>query len=170
VLSVPVTPGAVVMPGEPVARIASGGYFLRLALPERLATELREGGAVEIGTRGPAGSTEKAPAPGRIARIYPEITEGRVIADVEVEGIGTYFVGERTLVRIPVATRTVIAVPLAALTLRHGIDYVRIAGPAGPQDVAVIPGERFGPPEAPMVAILSGLAAGERVLTPDAPK
>jgi hypothetical protein len=35
VLATPSAPGAVVLPGETVARIAEGGYFLRVALPER---------------------------------------------------------------------------------------------------------------------------------------
>ncbi|MGL4241109.1 MAG: efflux RND transporter periplasmic adaptor subunit, partial [Beijerinckiaceae bacterium] len=49
VLSVPVTVGSVVMAGETIARIASGGYFLRLSLPERHAKSIREGDAVEVG-------------------------------------------------------------------------------------------------------------------------
>ena len=49
VLSVPVTRGAVVLAGEPVATIGSGGLFLRLAVPERHAPALREGDALRIG-------------------------------------------------------------------------------------------------------------------------
>ncbi|HSG96275.1 MAG TPA: HlyD family efflux transporter periplasmic adaptor subunit, partial [Afifellaceae bacterium] len=37
VLAVPLTEGSVVLPGETVAQIAGGGYFLRLLLPERHA-------------------------------------------------------------------------------------------------------------------------------------
>src|SRR5574343_245013 len=37
VLDVPVSKGAVVMPGEAVASLAVGGSFLRLAVPERVA-------------------------------------------------------------------------------------------------------------------------------------
>jgi multidrug efflux pump subunit AcrA (membrane-fusion protein) len=54
VLTVPVTRGAVVLAGEPVATIGSGGLFLRLAVPERHAAALREGDAIRIGTRGAA--------------------------------------------------------------------------------------------------------------------
>ena len=43
VLSVPVTKGSVIMPGETVARIAGGGYFLRLSLPERHAAQIKAG-------------------------------------------------------------------------------------------------------------------------------
>ena len=37
---------------------------------------------------------------GRVRLVYPEIQGGRVIADVEVAGLGDYFVGERTRVYV----------------------------------------------------------------------
>lgn len=52
VLTVPVTPGSVILAGEEVARIASGRYYLRLSLPERHAAEIVEGESVTIGRRG----------------------------------------------------------------------------------------------------------------------
>ena len=42
VLSVPVTRGAVVLAGEPIAVIGGGGFFLRLAIPERHASRSRK--------------------------------------------------------------------------------------------------------------------------------
>lgn len=170
VLTVPITLGSVILAGEEVARIASGQYYLRLFLPERHAAEIKTGGTVLIGGRGlsPVTSGSVATArPGRIARVYPQITGGRVIADVEVAGLGDYFVNERTLVWIPVGTRTVIAVPPEAVTIRHGVDYVRVATPDGPLDVAVILGETFQKDDRPRVEILTGLRNGDRVIMPD---
>ena len=111
VITVPVTSGSVVLPGDSIATVAGGGYFLRLSLPERHATEITEGGTVLVGRRvlsddtasdGPDPTTARK---GKLVKIYPEITDGRVLADVEVDGLGDYFVGERTLVWIPVAHR-----------------------------------------------------------------
>ena len=170
VLTVPITLGSVILAGEEVARIATGQYYLRLFLPERHAAEIKVGGSVLIGGRGlsPVTSGTVATAkPGRIARVYPQITGGRVIADVEVAGLGDYFVNERTLVWIPVGTRTVVAVPPAAVTMRHGVDYVRIATPDGPLDVAVILGETFQKDDGPRIEILTGLRNGDRVIMPD---
>ena len=48
VLDVPVSRGAVVMPGEAVALIAGGGTYLRLSVPERHATALRQGDRIEV--------------------------------------------------------------------------------------------------------------------------
>ncbi|MFG1465649.1 efflux RND transporter periplasmic adaptor subunit [Xanthobacter sp. DSM 24535] len=173
VLTVPVTLGSVVLAGETVARIASGQYYLRLSLPERHAAEIKEGDTVLIGQRGlsTAKSGDMTTArPGRIAKIYPEISDGRVIADVEVAELGDYFVNERTLVWIPVGKRLVIAVPSEAVTTRHGIDYVRIATPDGPLDVAVILGETFADNGGTRVEILTGLKDGDRVVLPGSAK
>jgi multidrug efflux pump subunit AcrA (membrane-fusion protein) len=104
VLTVPVTLGSVVLAGEEIARVASGRYYLRLSLPERHAAGIRQGAAVRIGERGlspAAGGGIAAARPGRVVKVYPEIAGGRVVADVEVDGIGGYLVGERTLVWIP---------------------------------------------------------------------
>lgn len=173
VLTVPVTLGSVILAGEEVARIASGPYYLRLSLPERHAADIKEGDTVLIGQRGlsPARSGAMSTArPGRIAKIYPEISDGRVVADVEVAELGGYFVHERTLVWIPVGKRAVIALPLEAVTTRHGIDYVRVATPDGPLDVAVILGETFPHNGGTQVEILTGLRDGDRVVLPGSAK
>lgn len=167
VLRVPVTPGSVVMPGEEVASVATGQYYLRLSLPERHAAEITEGGAVLLGSRGldrnPAAEAQRE---GRIAKVYPEISEGRVVADVEVDGLGDYFVNERTLVRIPVGSRSVIAVPPEAVTTRHGIDYVAVATAEGEMEIAVVLGERLLHQSNPLVEVLTGLREGDKVLIP----
>ena len=168
VLTVPVTPGSVVMAGEAIARIAGGPYYLRLSLPERHAAEIVEGASVEVGARGRAPLPDGAAAmrPGRIVKVYPEIADGRVIADVDVADIGTYFVNERTLVSIPVGRRSVLAVPPEAIRTLHGIDYVRVAGADGETEVAVIPGDSFEEDGQLRTVILTGLADGDRVVLP----
>lgn len=166
VLSVPVARGSVVLAGDEVVRIAGGGYFLRLSLPERHAATIHEGDTVQVGTRVLSADLSAVPAalkPGRIVKVYPEITGGQVLADVDVAGLGDYFVGERTLVWIPIGTRRVIAVPAAAISTRHGIDYVRLAATPQPVEVAVIAGKPLADGR---IEILSGLAPGDTVVVP----
>ncbi|MGB3416016.1 MAG: efflux RND transporter periplasmic adaptor subunit [Mesorhizobium sp.] len=172
VLTVSVTPGSVVMAGEPIARVAPGPYHLRLLLPERHAAEIVQGAEVLVGGRGlaPAAGAE-AGRQGLIVKVYPEIADGRVIADVDVAGIGDYFVNERTLVSIPVGRRSVLAVPPEAVRTVHGVDYVRVVAPAGKTpaveiDVAVILGETFEDGGTARVEVLSGLVDGDRVVLP----
>ncbi len=170
VLTLAVTPGSVVMAGEPIARVAPGPYHLRLLLPERHAAEIVQGAEVLVGGRGLAPGAE-AGRQGLIVKVYPEIADGRVIADVDVAGIGDYFVNERTLVSIPVGRRSVLAVPPEAVRTVHGVDYVRVVAPAGKTpaveiDVAVILGETFEDGGTARVEVLSGLVDGDRVVLP----
>lgn len=159
VLTVPVTPGAVVMPGEPVATIGGGGVFLRLAVPERHAFALKEGAEIRITAQGTA-------AAGRIAKLYPQIANGRVVADVEVEGLETAFVNARVLVSLPVGERTALLVPRAAVTTRAGLDFVRVAEAGGEVERAVVLGEPVMQDGTDFVEVLSGLAAGDEVVLP----
>lgn len=161
VLTVPVTAGSVIMAGEPVARVASGRYYLRLSLPERHAAEISEGATVVIGGR----SNAEQPRQGRIAKVYPEIQNGRVIADVEVSDIGNYFINERTLVSIPVGRRTILAVPPQAIRTVHGIDYVTLKSLQGTLEVAVVTGERVEIDGKEMIEVLTGLSAQDEVVT-----
>lgn len=158
VLSVPVAAGAVLMPGEAVATIGGGGLFLRLAVPERHAPLLTEGDLIEI-------DTGTGAATGRLARIYPQIENGRVLADVEVEGLDARFVNARVPVRLPVGTRDAVLVPEDAITHRFGLDYLRV-GATAPREVVVQIGDRHDIDGQPMIEILAGLAEGDTVVLP----
>lgn len=162
VLDVPVSRGAVLLPGEAVAMISVGGTFLRLAVPERHARLLTEGDPIQID--GVPGVTE-----GRLARIYPLIENGRVIADVEVAGASDRFVDARVLVRLPMGDRQALMVPASALMSRAGLDFVQVDSAAGPALRTVVPGQPRATADGPMVEILSGLVAGDHVVTDPAP-
>lgn len=156
----PVTLGAVVMPGEQIALIAGGGFFLRFALPERHAPQLKIGATVPLTTEQGAINT------GRIAKIYPQIENGRVIADVEIEKPGDFFVGARVLAEAPVGERTILAVPRSAVSVHSGIDFLRLKTAVGVRDIAVVTGRTIDLAGVPGIEILSGLQAGDRVVTP----
>ncbi|KAB2885459.1 MAG: efflux RND transporter periplasmic adaptor subunit [Albidovulum sp.] len=159
VLTVPVTPGAVIMPGEPVATIGGGGVFLRLSVPERHASALKEGAEIRISAAGPA-------AAGRIAKLYPQISNGRVVADVEVEGLETDFVSARVLVSLPVGEREALLIPRGAVATRAGLDFVRVTEAGAEVERAVVLGEDVRQDGQEMVEVLSGLAAGDMVVLP----
>ena len=158
VISVPVTSDAVVMAGETVATIAGGGFFLRLAIPERHAHELSQGAPIRIEARGET-------LEGELVKIYPQIEGGRVTADVEVEGLDTDFVAARVLVELPVGERQALLVPTASLTNRAGIDFVAVREGETIVERAVVAGETIAFDGAPKIEILSGLVAGDVVVT-----
>lgn len=158
VLTVPVSQGRVLLPGETVATIAQDQYILRLQLPERHARFMRAGDKVLMAARGQEGGL-KAAQEGKVRIVYPEITGGRVVADVDVPGLGNYFVGERTRVYVSTGKRETIVVPAPAVFERSGVKFVRLKGGG---EVVVQTGETT--PAG--VEILSGVADGDVLLTP----
>ncbi|QFG36289.1 RND family efflux transporter MFP subunit [Paracoccus pantotrophus] len=159
VLGVPAVRGSVVMPGEVVASLGGGGFFLRLSVPERHAAYLAEGAEIQIAAGGRA-------ATGRLAKIYPLIQGGRVQADVEVDRLPDAFVGARVAVELPVGQRRALLVPAAAVTTRAGVDFVSVAGVSGEVRRAVLTGETLVRDGVEMVEILTGLVPGETVIVP----
>ena len=152
VLDVPLTAGGVVMPGEPVAVLAGGDMFLRLAVPERHRFWLKEGSEIRVGK----GQTQN----GRLAKLYPRIENGRVIADVEIPDISVDFVNARVLVHLPVGSRQALMVPTVAIETRMGLDFVEIQGEGGTVQRTIVPGQTAGE----MTEVLSGLNAGDLVV------
>lgn len=167
VLKVPVTEGSVVLAGESIATIAANGYLLRLELPERFARFMKVGDGVRLGARG-LDETRAPLAQGRVTQVYPELENGRVIADAEVEGLGSYFVGERVQVWISAGKRLAYVVPRSYVFRRFGIDYVRLdRGGGGSADVVVQTGRPLeGRDGGQSIEILTGIAAGDRLVQP----
>ena len=163
VLAVPVSVGRVVLPGETIATMAEDQYILRLRLPERHARFLRAGDHVSIGARGMADEGAEGAREGVVRIVYPEIQGGRVIADVEVPGLGDYFVGERTRVYIDTGKRSAIVIPAGFVYRRAGVNYVRLAGG---DEIVVQPGEARENGGAASIEILSGLRDGDTLVKP----
>jgi membrane fusion protein, multidrug efflux system len=159
ILTVPVSVGRVVMPGEVIATLAEDNYILRLQLPERHARFMRAGDRVELGERGLHANDRGARKEGRVRLVYPEIQGGRVVADVDVKGLGDYFVGERARVYVTTGKRDAILAPRAAVYRRAGVDFVKLANGA---EVVVQTGDAHGA----TIEILSGLHDGDVVATP----
>jgi len=158
VLKVPVAEGSVVLPGEAIALLATDAYILRLQLPERHARTLAAGDTILVGDRGldAPGAPTRA---GKVQLVYPQIDQGRVIADVAVPGLGDYFVGERVRVQISTGKRTAYVVPAKYVFRRFGVTYVRFAdGLETPVQV--------GPPAADGIELLSGVRDGDVLAQP----
>lgn len=163
ILAVRGAEGAVVMPGETVARLATRTYVLRLRLPERHARFMRAGDPVEAGARGLADRPDAALGTGKLVLVYPELENGQVVADAELEGLGDFFVGERVRVTIAAEKRPAILVPEAYVRRAPGVDLVRLESGL---EVPVQRGPVRRVEDGVMVEILSGLAPGERVVPP----
>ncbi len=164
VLKVPVTVGTVVLPGEPVASIAEKNFVLRLRVPESHALHMKVGDTIRIdGDALGAGGARF----GTIKLIYPQIQDGRVIADAKVDGLGDYFVGERIRVWVAAGKRESIVVPDSFIVTRFGVDYARVRKDGDTIDVPVQRGRSLPRPDMPdALEILSGLKAGDVLVKP----
>jgi RND family efflux transporter MFP subunit len=165
VLTVPVTTGTVVLPGETIATVAEQNFILRLRVPERHARFLKAGDTVRIdGEQLGQGSAKF----GTIRLVYPHIEDGRVVADADVAGLGDYFVGERIRVWVSAGDRSSIIVPGSFITTRFGIDYAHVRRDDGTViDVPVQRGRELPRPDMPdALEILSGLKAGDILVRP----
>ncbi|OYQ34552.1 efflux transporter periplasmic adaptor subunit [Niveispirillum lacus] len=166
VLSVPVTPGTVVMAGEAVAMIAERDYVLRLSIPERHAASLKNGDPVRL--EGEEAGPAAMEGTGAVTLVYPQIRDGRVQADAKVTGLGDYYVGQRVRVLVPAGVRPTIVVPSSYLTRRFGLDYAHLR--TGDGKIMLVPvqrGQEHPLPEVPDgVEILSGLAQGDIMVRP----
>jgi len=172
VLKVPVTLGSVVLPGEAIATIAANAYLLRLALPERHALFMRSGDEVRVGARGSAGESMsddvRATVSGKISQVYPELQDGRVVADAEVDGLEGYFIGERALAWISAGKRKTMLVPKKYIFQRFSLDYVKLAQKEGtPIDVVVQLGrEQRKDGDDVLIEVLSGLQSNDMLVAP----
>jgi len=158
IISVPVTRDAVIMAGETIATIAGGGFFLRLAIPERHAHELSQGAWIRIEAAGER-------LEGELVKIYPQIEGGRVTADVEVDDLDTDFVAARVLVELPIGNRDALVVPSSSLSSRAGIDFVTVREGDKVVERAVVAGNALEIDGQAKIEILSGLVVGDVVVT-----
>jgi len=159
-----VTVGSVVLPGDPVVTVAQQNFKLRLRVPERHALFLKAGDRVRVDG---AEFGDKEAKWGVIDLVYPQIEEGRVVADAIVSGLGQYFVGDRLRVWISGGARDAFVIPASYVTTRFGIDYVQLRQVGETISVPVQRGREL--PSADLrdgLEILSGLRAGDQLVRP----
>jgi RND family efflux transporter MFP subunit len=152
VMQVPISKGSVVMGGEAIATIATAPYRLKLRIPESLAAGLAQGGKVRLDQ-----------GMGTIALVYPQIVDGKVIADVQAQDFGDYFVGQRVQAFVALHGRRAVLLPPDYVTTRYGLDYVLVK--QGDGTSLAVPVQR-GAANAGEIEILSGLRDGDIVVKP----
>jgi len=159
-----VTVGSVVLAGDPVVTIAQQNFKLRLRVPERHALFLKAGDKVRVDSTEFGDKEERW---GVIDLVYPQIEEGRVVADAIVNGLGQYFVGDRLRVWISGGTRTAFVIPANLVTTRFGIDYVQLRQGDQTISVPVQRGRELPSADVPDgLEILSGLRVGDQLVRP----
>lgn len=161
VTRIPAPRGAVVMPGEVVVLITTGAPVLRIELPESEAGNLKQGQSISFLTE-----DSEEPRLATIRQVYPAVSAGRVMADIDASGIDRRLIGGRVRVMAPAGERLAIVVPSSYVDTRYGADYVRLSRKGGATiEAPVQRGGRVPLEDMPDgVEILSGLRAGDVIL------
>lgn len=156
VIMVPVTQGAVLMPGEIVASIAAGTPVLRLMVPETDAKYLSIGQSLET-----QGTINTIASFAKIVKIYPLVENGQVKVDLAPSG-ESRFIGERVEVKIPIGTRDAILIPSSYIVSRQGVDFVNLFSGNSALEIPV----QRGAAQGEKTEILSGLKVGDKIVAP----
>ncbi|MBP9233759.1 MAG: efflux RND transporter periplasmic adaptor subunit [Hyphomonadaceae bacterium] len=161
VIRIPSPRGAVIMPGEVVVQITTGVPVLRIELPESEAANLKQGQSIRFLT-----DDSEEPSFATIRQVYPAVSSGRVVADIDASGIDRQLVGGRVRVMAPAGERVAIVIPDSYIDTRYGADYVRLSRKGGATiEAPVQRGARVPLDDMPDgVEIMSGLRAGDVIL------
>ncbi|WP_022723499.1 efflux RND transporter periplasmic adaptor subunit, partial [Rhodopseudomonas sp. B29] len=164
VLKKMVTLGSVMLQGDTIVTVAQQHYKLRLRVPERHARFLKAGDRIRVDGAEFGDAQAKY---GTIDLVYPQIEDGRVVADATVEGLGQYFVGDRLRVWISAGERPAFVIPQRFITTKFGVDYVQLGEPGKTVAVPVQRGREHPTPQMPDgLEILSGLRNGDKLVQP----
>ncbi len=152
-------PGDTVAPGQPLLRLYDPAA-LRVEAPvrESLAVRLAVGDALRVEISALAETVD-----GPIDEIVPFAEAGArtLLIKVGMPSDARLYAGLYARVAIPAGERARILVPAAAVTRIGQLEFVTVIEDAGPARRMVTSGERL---EDGRLDILSGLAAGERVV------
>jgi RND family efflux transporter MFP subunit len=152
--------GSVVTPGQSVATITAGETVVRVEVPEADAQGLAVGQTVRLVSE----DLGEAITSASIVQVYPDVSAGKVTADLAAPGLKSELVGQRVRVRLQIGQRSAIVVPKRFILTRYGVDYARVAardGSAADAPVQTAPG-----PQPDGVEILSGLNPGDVIVAP----
>lgn len=152
VLRADVPAGSPVAPGMALAVITAGPTIVRLEMPESLADKVHPGSRVMA----------TAMETGRVIKLYPSITAGKITVDVDMPGIDSRLIGRRVAAKVESGTRKALLVPAGFVTNRFGIDYVTLLAKDG--SATEVPVQTAATPEAGKVEILSGASAGDTLI------
>lgn len=163
VITARIPAGTVVAAGQTVVTVATGAPVLRLEIPEREAAALHLGGKVSVLDE----NGRPAAATGVVRKIYPAVSGGRVVADIDWPAASDAAIGRRVTVSVELGQRRAIVVPPQYVVTRFGLDYVRLLGPGGA--AAETPVQTAAHAAGAPAEVLSGLQVGDVIVGPPPP-
>ena len=154
--------GDIASPGFPVVLVENQSRLqVQTSVPESIYPSLRQGAVIQVEVEGLA-----APVSAKVANLSPAadpMTHTHMVKlDVAAAGLRS---GAFARVLFPTGRQTVLQVPRAAVLNRAGIEGVFVVDAKGVAQYRMV---RTGREQQGQVEILSGLSAGDRVVTGNA--
>lgn len=158
-----VEPGNLAVPGAPLLTIErTGGFWLEANVQESALASIRLGQTVHVEVE--ALGREVA---GRVTEIVPEVDPSArsAIVKIDLPGVADLRTGLFGRARFPSGSKRALIVTTSAMSERGQVQWVFVADNGFARSRIVTAGERRGS----QVEILSGLAGGDRLITPVPP-
>lgn len=154
-----VEPGDLATPGAPLFTVEQGGYRLEASVEESKLSAIRTGRAVSVTVDGSNRSFEA-----RISEVVPAVDAASrsYIAKIDLASMPGLRSGMFGRAAFQLGTRTVLAIPVAAVTERGQLESVFVAESGVAHARLVTLGEK----STDEVEVLSGLNAGEQLIFP----
>lgn len=157
VIAKQVEAGQTVFPGTPLFTVeGEGGYRLEVAAPEGLLGKVKPGDEVGIAVEG-------APGTGKVVEIVPLVDPASRTFTIKIELTGKGLrSGSYGKALFKTGSRQGVAVPASAVVERGALTSVWTVSPQGIARLRLVKlGDRLGD----RVEVLSGLSAGEKIVT-----
>jgi multidrug efflux system membrane fusion protein len=150
-------PGSMAMPGMPLLLIEAPQYQVETSLDESLWGKVKPGMALRI----------EAPSAGfsgtaKVAEVVPSIDRMTRSFTVKLESPSTLTSGQFVKVYVPLGEKQALLVPANAVVERGELRFVYVVGPDGVVELRAV---RGGKRQDNMLEVVSGLSAGERIIT-----
>jgi RND family efflux transporter MFP subunit len=155
-----VDPGSLASPGTPLLILQGGDLRLEATVPEGKLSSVRKGSSIPVELDAFSGR----PVTGRVVEISPQgdATSHTFVVKVRLPGDSGVRSGMFGRARFRTGTERQILVPSTAIVLREGLTYVYVVGDGNRASLRLV---TAGASAGQQTAILSGLHAGERVVT-----
>ncbi|GAB4388692.1 MAG: efflux RND transporter periplasmic adaptor subunit [Thermodesulfovibrionales bacterium] len=151
-------PGSMAVPGQPLFVIDEAAYRMEAAVDEGMVGAVKEGMEVEVSI--PALARTMA---GRVARVAPAVEPASRTFLVKIDlKDGSLRSGLYGKARFPVGVREALVVPAQAVVEKGQLTGVYLVGEGGVISYRLI---RTGKSHPQGLEVLSGLAAGDRIIT-----
>ena len=158
ILTIPISSGMEVMPGETIMMMADDHRVLRIKVPESQERFLTVGGEIQVDIPLQHSDNPKKTV-GKIQKIYPKIEAGYIFLDISLPTFDHASFDKEMIAYLPTDSYEGIVIPQDYVITQESLDFVRL------KDLGEIM-VQTGRPQEKGIEVLSGLNSGDVLVRP----